>query len=235
MVGGSCLPQGRISAICTLSILRNDRKCKIHFYVLKCLKQEKAQIFQHKYLLYFVLLFMLFAVAFTQLAGVTRCHVCRRWVTVVYASRWLRAQLERNRCPEVETLYTGFIWRNIKICFLPQKMYVLLQCNPSGKARNVSLKLQNLVHFHAPLFTNHAYFTPHDRPPLLKGHHLGWPLQKGSTVFLNTDLKLCENLLFLKNALNLDKPWFKLGHGWVIIFGIKIDVVTYPCPKIKLS
>ena len=51
-----------------------------------------------------------------------------------------------------------------------------IQWNPSGKARNVSLKLQNLVHFHAPFFTNHVYFTPHDRPPLLKGHHLGWPL-----------------------------------------------------------
>ena len=51
-----------------------------------------------------------------------------------------------------------------------------LQWNPSGKARNVSLKLQNLVHFHAPFFTNHVYFTPHDRPPLLKGHHFRWPL-----------------------------------------------------------
>ena len=51
-----------------------------------------------------------------------------------------------------------------------------IQWNPSGKARNVSLKLQNLVHFHAPFFTNHVYFTPHDRPPVLKGHHLGWPL-----------------------------------------------------------
>ena len=50
-----------------------------------------------------------------------------------------------------------------------------VQWNPSGKARNVSLKLQNLVHFHAPFFTNHVYFTPHDRPPLLKGHPLGWP------------------------------------------------------------
>ena len=52
-----------------------------------------------------------------------------------------------------------------------------IQWNPSGKARNVSLKLQNLVHFHEPFFTNHVYFTPHDRPPLLKGHHVGWPLR----------------------------------------------------------
>ena len=48
----------------------------------------------------------------------------------------------------------------------------LIQWSSSGKARNVSLMLQNLVHFHAPFFTNHVYFPPHDRPPLLKGHHL---------------------------------------------------------------
>ena len=29
---------------------------------------------------------------------------------------------------------------------------------PSGKARNVSLKLWNFVHFHAPFFTNHVCF-----------------------------------------------------------------------------
>ena len=37
-------------------------------------------------------------------------------------------------------------------------------------------ELQNLVHFHAPLFTNYVYLTPHNSPALLKGHHLGWPL-----------------------------------------------------------
>ena len=47
---------------------------------------------------------------------------------------------------------------------------------PPGKARKVSLKLNNLVHFHAPFLTNHVYFTPHERPPPLKGHNLGWPL-----------------------------------------------------------
>ena len=47
---------------------------------------------------------------------------------------------------------------------------------PPGKARKVSLKLKNLIHFHAPFFANHVYFTPHDRPPPLKGHHLVWPL-----------------------------------------------------------
>ena len=51
-----------------------------------------------------------------------------------------------------------------------------VQWNPSGKARNVSLKLQKLVVFHVPFFRNHVCFTPHDRPPLLKGHHLKWPL-----------------------------------------------------------
>ena len=51
-----------------------------------------------------------------------------------------------------------------------------LQWNPSEKTRKVSPYLQNLFHFYAPFFTKHIYFTPHDRPPLLKGHHLGWPL-----------------------------------------------------------
>ena len=47
----------------------------------------------------------------------------------------------------------------------------VIQWKSSGEAREVSLKLQNLVHFHAPFFTNHVYFAPHDRPPLLKGRH----------------------------------------------------------------
>ena len=34
------------------------------------------------------------------------------------------------------------------------------------KTRYVSIRLQNLFHFHAPFFTNQAYFTPYDRPPL---------------------------------------------------------------------
>ena len=66
---------------------------------------------------------------------------------------------------------------------------IQLQWHPSGKARNASLKLQNLVHFHAPVFTNHVYFTPHDKPPPLKGHHLRWPNKRGSTVFRNFTLK----------------------------------------------
>ena len=49
-----------------------------------------------------------------------------------------------------------------------------IQWNPSEKARKVSLKLQNWVHFQAQLFTNHVYFTPHDRQPLvafIEGFH----------------------------------------------------------------
>ena len=67
-----------------------------------------------------------------------------------------------------------------KANFLRSVIFQIFQY--SGKARNVTLKFQNLVHFCAPFFTNHVYFTPHDRPPLLKGHHLGWPLKRGSTV-----------------------------------------------------
>ena len=51
-----------------------------------------------------------------------------------------------------------------------------IQWNPSWKARNVSLKLQNSAYFHAPFFLNYIYIAPLDRPPLLKGHHLGYPL-----------------------------------------------------------
>ena len=40
---------------------------------------------------------------------------------------------------------------------------IYIQWNPSEKARNVSRSLRNLVHFHAPFFTNHVYFTPHCR------------------------------------------------------------------------
>ena len=71
-----------------------------------------------------------------------------------------------------------------------------IQWNPSRKARVVSLKLQNLVHFHAPFFTNHVYFTPHDRPPLLEVplyYHTLWP--EGGLLFayyITSLLSLCR-------------------------------------------
>ena len=43
-----------------------------------------------------------------------------------------------------------------------------IQWNPSGRARNVSLKFQSLVHFHAPSFTNPVYFPPMTGHPFSK-------------------------------------------------------------------
>ena len=67
--------------------------------------------------------------------------------------------------------------------YLPGLVQYCIQWSPSGEARNVSLKLRNLIHIQAPFFTNHVYFTLHGRPPLLKGHHFRWPLWRGFTVF----------------------------------------------------
>ena len=79
----------------------------------------------------------------------------------------IRHQIRRNPVHSSTWISACFnIWYDV--------LSYAIQWNSSGKARNVSLKLQNLVHFHAPFFTNHVYFTPHDRPPLLKGHHLEW-------------------------------------------------------------
>ena len=107
-----------------------------------------------------------------------------------------------------------------------------IQWNPSGKARNVSLKLQNLVHFRAPFLTNHVYFTPHDRPPLLKGQHHGWPLSRGSTVFTNLDVFVWlgspkhDLLYLLKNAIQqLCTYWYVLSSFlvqyyflWIVLY-----------------
>ena len=119
-----------------------------------------------------------------------------------------------------------FLWsygNMIQTTLINDKMGPLIQWNPSGKAGNVSLKLQNLVHFHAPFFTNHAYFTPHDRPPLLKGHHLGWPLQRGSTVCINgVNQNQAENILklVLRPKMNFCSPgympkWVNTWPSWV--------------------
>ena len=51
----------------------------------------------------------------------------------------------------------------IEIHFGPMNIWKI-QWNPSWKARNVSLKLQNLVHFRAPFITNHVFL------PLMTGH-----------------------------------------------------------------
>ena len=83
----------------------------------------------------------------------------------------------------------------------PIKHRKVIQYNPSGMAGNVLLNLCNSVHLHSPCFTNHVYFTPHDRPPLLNGHHLGRPLYRGSIV-LGVE-KLWR--LWLKSTVN--KSW----------------------------
>ena len=46
-----------------------------------------------------------------------------------------------------------------------------IELQDSGKALNISMKLQNLIHFRALFFANHVYFTLHDRPPVLKAHN----------------------------------------------------------------
>ena len=85
-----------------------------------------------------------------------------------------------------------------------------IQWNPSGKARKVSLKLQNSVHFQAQFFTNHVYFTPHDRQPLLKGHHLGWPLWRGSTVI---DQKVHIDISWITEVIFYPRPVLASGYS----------------------
>ena len=59
--------------------------------------------------------------------------------------------------------------------------------NPSGKAREVSVKLQNLVYFHAPLFTFIMFILP-----LMTGH-LFWKatilggLYRGVPLYMYTE------------------------------------------------
>ena len=83
----------------------------------------------------------------------------------------------------------------------------LIQWNPSGKAREVSLKLQNLVNFHAPFFTNHVGFFL----PLMTGH-LFWKatilggLYKGVPLFRNA-------FSWMKNfVLQLNFHWSLFLH-----------------------
>ena len=104
-------------------------------------------------------------------------------------STWQGNKVVKKRCLEMCKICSDHSMKN----WIRAKWNFHLQWNPSGKARNVSLKLQNLVHFHAPIFTNNVYFTPRYRPPLLKGHHLEWPLLRGSTVS-----RIMSELLFMK-------------------------------------
>ena len=68
------------------------------------------------------------------------------------------------------------------------------------KARNASLKLLNFVNFHAPFSRNHVHFTHHDRPPLLKGHHLAWPLWRGSIVYSFCILRAASNNIYQSSS-----------------------------------
>ena len=65
---------------------------------------------------------------------------------------------------------------SIDVCF----MYNGTRLERPGISNYINLR--NSVHFHAPFFTNHVYFTPHHRPPLLKGHRHGWSLYRGSNI-----------------------------------------------------
>ena len=63
---------------------------------------------------------------------------------------------------------------------MKMKMKFKKQWNPSGKARNVSLKLRNVVHFHSlqimfilPLITDHLF----RKDNILGGLYRGVPLQ----------------------------------------------------------
>ena len=53
---------------------------------------------------------------------------------------------------------------------------------PLWKGQECLTKIAKFDHFHAPFFTNHVYFVPCHRSPLLKGHHHGWPLYRGSNI-----------------------------------------------------
>ena len=87
------------------------------------------------------------------------------------SARWRPFCLGLNVLTVIHSLDTSEHWQKWKAIV---KQYFASTVEPPGKARKVSLKLQNWVQ--APFFTNHIYFTPNERPPLLKGHNLGWPL-----------------------------------------------------------
>ena len=103
---------------------------------------------------------------------------------------------------------------------MPNDWVIKVQWNPSGKVRNVSQKLQIWVHFHAPFFANHVYFTPHDRPPLntlrrrWNGHHLPGDIFK--CIFLNENvwISLKISLKFVPKVLINNIPALVLIMAW---------------------
>ena len=124
----------------------------------------------------------------------TPSHYLNQW----WSSHWWRYaslgidELLKGCChrctgiPIVEIRWS-LISPQMKLSYLHNRIFPCwqydVQWNPSEKARNVPLKLWNLVHFHAPFFTNHVYFTSHDRSPLLKGHYFGG-LYRGVPLFV---------------------------------------------------
>ena len=50
------------------------------------------------------------------------------------------------------------------------------------KGQECLTKVAKFGPFLGTILYKSCLFYPHDRPPLLKGHHLGWPLLRGSTV-----------------------------------------------------
>ena len=69
--------------------------------------------------------------------------------------------LNSDKCPPRVQWLDIYQWM-----YDPVIMYI--QWNPSGKGRNVSLQLQNLVHFHAPFFLEIMLILP------LMTDHLFW-------------------------------------------------------------
>ena len=84
---------------------------------------------------------------------------------------------------------------------------ISIQWNPSGNARKVPLKLQNLVHFDAAFFTSHVYITPHasfERPPYWVAFIEGFPCIKMPSYW-------CRIAIF-KIGRSHDRHIFYNGH-----------------------
>ena len=93
--------------------------------------------------------------------------------------------------------------------------------------------------FHAPFFINYVYFTHtlHDRPPHLKGHHLGWPIERGSTIYIELPLTFkkkrwwwCERLEFLFKLVTI--VIFNAVNNWWVHESACLDVCLQICATI---